>query len=156
MVKCQSFFGINWIDSGEFRLVRLDFNAKATDNSFRMVEMQSFNVLKYHTFVLSNILRIYRIASQNEISVFYKAFSTYYVLITLLFFVTFGMAFVFANLAQFPLALRALTFITGSFQAMCMYYCYAKNSSNTKIIHNKLQAIVDGIVESKRSKKKNK
>lgn len=109
-----------------------------------MAKMLSIDVFKYHNFVLSKILRIY-----SETSEYYEAFSTYYVLIVLLTFVTSGIAFCFAHLADLALAIRALTFITGSFQAMCMYFFYVKNVSKTRIVHIKLQAIVDGIVESK-------
>lgn len=106
-------------------------------------------VFKYHTFVLAKILRIYRIASEDDkFNVFFKSFTPYCVQIILFIYVLTGSAFVYENISDITLALRACIFIIGVIQAMCMFYCYGTNASNIKIVHIRLKEIIQETVLS--------
>lgn len=57
--------------------------------------------------------------------------------------------FVFENLSDFSLALRAGMFIVSASQANGMFFCYGINVNEIQIVHTKLQEIVDEISERK-------
>lgn len=116
-----------------------------------MVKLKAFSVLEYHKFALTK-LGIYRSASQNKNNVFFKSFVSYYVSIVLFTFIITGLAFVHENISDITIALRALVFIIGVIQALCMFHCYGIKVSKIKDVHIKLQEIIDEIVESNYSK----
>lgn len=141
MLKCH-IFGINAMNLIRFQLV-------CEDSTLKMVEIKGFNEFKYHTFVLSKILRIYQIASQDEINVFYRSFAPYCVLIILSIYVITGSVFVYQNISDITFALRACIFIIGVIQAMFMFYFYGTNATQIKIVHFRLKKIIQEAAKSK-------
>lgn len=107
-----------------------------------MVKMNEFIEFKYHKSIWSK-LRIYPTQCENENNAFFKAFSSYFILLVLITFNISSGTFVYENASQFTVALRACLFITGISQAIGMFYNYGLKLNEIQAVHIELQEIID-------------
>lgn len=149
----STFSNINCNEMGKFQSVCYNQSAKSVP--FKMAEIKAFTVLEYNRFGLTK-LGIYRTTAENETNVFFKAFSSYYIIVLLLAYMTMGSVFIYVHLSDISIALRAVLFIMGGVEAVGMFFFYGINVNMIQIVHTKLQGIVDEIVESKISKQNDK
>lgn len=97
--------------------------------------MNKFKVLKYHDFALTKLL-IYPSV-------------TYYILLNLIAFVASSIVFVYQNISQFDVALRACIFVFGVSQTVGMFYSYGTNLSRIQAVHAKLNEIINKTILGK-------
>lgn len=106
--------------------------------------MVKFTVLKYNEFILTQF-GIFSKQSSNQTysNVFFKALSSYYILLTMAAFVVSSSIFVYQNSEQFDVALRVFTVSIGTAQSIGMFFSFGKNIKKVNTLHHKLQEIVD-------------
>lgn len=108
--------------------------------------MDAFKVLRLNELVLV-WLRIYphqlTVATSVPSKGFFKSISVHYISLNLFAFIVASGAFVYQNLANVMDALRTGTVTFGSGQALGMFLSIGCNIDKVKLLHQKLQAIVD-------------
>lgn len=104
--------------------------------------MSTFKVLNLNELVMVR-LRIYTRRLTDTVSDFFESISMYYIAFNMLAFIATSMAFVYQNAADIMVALRTVMVIVGTMQALGMFLCLGRNVLTVKMLHIKLQAIVD-------------
>lgn len=105
--------------------------------------MSKIHVLKCNQKVLTP-LGLYSYRLNEPTNEFYTAFGPYYVQFFNLIFLTFSSAvFTFQNLSQINLALQNVSLFTAGIQCAGMFICLGMNMKKVKVLHLKLQEIVD-------------
>lgn len=112
----------------------------------KSVEMKEFTVFTYHKFALTK-LRMCSVFIENASNVFFKSFTTRYILFILILLAVSGVVFVRDNTSELTIALHACISIIGVIQAIGMFYCYGINMTKIQSVHFKLQKIVDETVK---------
>lgn len=106
--------------------------------------MKKFIAFKYHKSIWFK-LRFYSTQCKNENILFFKSITTHFILLVLIAFNISSGTFVYENVSQFTVALRACLFITGISQAIGMFYNYGLKLNEIRAVHNKFQEIIDKI-----------
>lgn len=109
--------------------------------------MAKIDVFKNNQYFMTPLgLYSYRLTEQtNE---FYTSIAPYYILFFILtFFTISGIVFTFQNISQPNLVLPNITLVVGTLQCVGMYINIGVNMKKIKVLHLKLQGIVDtGVV----------
>lgn len=109
---------------------------------FESKKMSSFKVLKLNELVMVR-LRIYMRQLADPIGDFFESISMYYIAFNMLAFIATSMTFVYQNASNIMIALRTMMVVVGTSQALGMFLCIGSNVTTVKMLHIKLQTIVD-------------
>lgn len=104
-------------------------------SSLATIKMVKFTVLKYHDLAVTKLV-IY-------------PFVKYFILLNLVAFVASSIMFVYQNISQFDVVLRALIFIFGTCQSIGMFYSYGTNLTKIQAVHFKLNEMFEKTIEGK-------
>lgn len=107
--------------------------------------MSPFKVLELNELVMV-WLRIYPhhlTANSIPTNDFFKSITVFYISFNLLAFIVTSAMFVYQNTSYVVIALRTGMVVVGSSQALGMFLSVCLNSDKVKMLHQKLQAIVD-------------
>lgn len=102
----------------------------------------TFRVLKLNEDVMFR-LRLYTQKLSNPANDFSNSVTTYYILVTMVAFVSTSAAFVYQNTSNIVIALQTAMITIGTSQALGMFLCVGCKIDKVKMLHLKLQSIVD-------------
>lgn len=113
--------------------------------------MAKFTVLKYNEFVLNQLGISAKESSYQTYrsNVFFKALSTYYILLSQVAFVVASLMFGYRNSKQFEIVLRVFTVTMGTAQSITMFFTFGKNIAKVHALHATLQRDVDESTKGK-------
>lgn len=106
----------------------------------------SSKVLELNELIMVR-LRIYTRQLTDPNSDFFKSITVYYIAFNMLAFIATSVAFSYQNLTNFIVVLRTAMVIVGTSQALGMFLCIGCKIIKIKMLHQKLQAIVDQTVK---------
>lgn len=101
-----------------------------------------YKVLELNELVMVR-LRIYTRQLTDPKSDFFESITMYYISFNMLAFIATSVAFVYQNVSNFMVVLRTLMVIVGTSQALGMFLYIGRKIIKVKMLHQKLQAIVD-------------
>lgn len=105
--------------------------------------MSKIHVLKYNQIFMTP-LGLYSYRLTEPINEFYTSIAPYYIAFFVFIFLTFSTAvFTFQNVSQINLALQNVSLFIAGIQCAGMYINIGNNMKNIKVLHLKLQGIVD-------------
>lgn len=110
-----------------------------------------FKVLKFNEYILIQLgIFSNRFPTKSLTNPFFKSPQTYYIMLFAILFITSSILFVYQHLAQFDATLRTCSIILECFQSFGMYLSFGLNSNKIRIVHIKLQELVDKSTEGMR------
>lgn len=124
-----------------------EFNCKALKNQRRKTQ-STMSAITFKVLALNELtmvrLRIFTRRLTDPISDFFESITVWYISFHMLAFIATSMTFAYQNVSNFFMfALRTAMVVVGTSQAFGMFLCIGCKIIKVKMLHQKLQAIVD-------------